>query len=134
MTSISIAGDSHSHGDDNNGHKMHHHKKVEVKAGKIPAVNVTVEKDAMSGWNLSLKLTNFKFAPHNVNKAVNHNEGHAHIYVNGKKIARLYAKHYHISELPKGMVKIKVTLNANNHGEFAHNGKVISHTVKVHNH
>ena len=67
----------------------HSHKKIEFLPEKpVPEVDLLVYKDTMKGWNLELKITNFKFAPETVNQSSNINEGHAHLYINDKKITR----------------------------------------------
>ena len=43
----------------------------------------------MKGYNLEAKVSNFRFAPEDVNTAAKPGEGHAHLNVNDKKIARL---------------------------------------------
>ena len=55
----------------------------------------------------------------------------AHLYINGEKVARLYGPWYHIAYLEPGKNEILVTLNANNHGEYLHDGEVIADTVTV---
>ena len=45
-------------------------------------------------------------------------EGHAHVYVDGEKIARLYGPWLHIPSLSPGAV-VEVTLNANDHRPLA---------------
>lgn len=80
----------------------------------------------MSGWNLTLETQNFRFTPEKVNIPNVANEGHAHVYVNGEKLTRLYAKHYHLSNFPVGEHDISVTLNANDHLALALNQQTIS--------
>lgn len=53
-------------------------------------------------------------------------EGHAHVYVNGAKIGRLYGPWLHLPNLPKGEVTVEVTLNANDHRPLAVNGAPIT--------
>ena len=115
-----------------NGHDAHKHGKMEVPQGQtIPSVDVVVRKDAKKGWNLEAKVTNFQFAPEKVNTSPNPGEGHAHLFINGKKITRLYSSWYYIENLEPGENKIKVTLNANNHADWASSGKVIEDTEIV---
>ncbi len=113
----------------------HTHKAVEVPAGQpVPTVNLVVRPDAMSGWNLEVKVTNFTFAPERVNtKSTSVNEGHAHLYVDGKKISRLYGNWYHLASLPPGNHTLMVSLNTNDHGQLTHQGKPIqaSTTIQV---
>ena len=58
-------------------------------------------------------------------------EGHAHIYVNGEKINRIYGNWYHIQELPKGQNMVTVKLSTNDHGEIVFDGESISDTEVV---
>ncbi|MEO1431559.1 MAG: hypothetical protein AAFS12_14200 [Cyanobacteria bacterium J06632_19] len=116
------------------GHGEHKHEKMEVPQGQpVPTVDVVVVKDAKKGWNLEAKVTNFKFAPEKVNTAAQPGEGHAHLFINGKKITRLYSNWYYLENLEPGENQVKVTLNANNHADWSSNGKVIEDTeiVKV---
>lgn len=104
----------------------HNHGKMEVPQGKaVPTVDVVMHKDAKKGWNVEAKVTNFKFAPEKVNTAAEAGEGHAHLFVNGKKITRLYSSWYYLSNLEPGENRVKVSLNANNHADWASNGKLI---------
>lgn len=84
-----------------------------------PTLIAKVVKDPVSGWNLHLETTNFRFAPENASTAHVVGEGHAHVYVNGVKIARIYANWFHIDHLPMGNVMVEVALNSNNHSELA---------------
>jgi hypothetical protein len=104
----------------------HQHGKMEVPQGTaVPTVDVVMHKDAKKGWNVQAKVTNFKFAPEKVNAAAEAGEGHAHLFVNGKKITRLYSSWYYLENLEPGENRVKVTLNANNHADWASNGKLI---------
>jgi hypothetical protein len=64
---------------------------------------------------------------------VEDNQGHAHIYVNGVKVSRVYSKWYYLSSafLKPGENNVSVTLNANDHSEWAINGTSISSSVRV---
>jgi len=110
----------------------HQHKRIEIPPSQpIPTVNLVVHPDKMQGWNLEVKLTNFRFAPERVNTNSVTTEGHAHLYIDGKKVTRLYSSWYYLSSLERGQHKITVTLNANGHEELVHNGKPISATAMV---
>ncbi|MEM6711588.1 MAG: hypothetical protein AAF590_04830 [Pseudomonadota bacterium] len=112
-------------------HSVHAHTQIEVSAANAPSVAIDVVRDTMSGWNLLLTLDNFALTPGSVNEAHVAGEGHAHIYVNGQKHARLYADAYHFSSLPAGEVEITVTLNANDHSEFVVDGERIQASATV---
>ena len=53
------------------------------------------------------------------------NTGHAHLYVDGIKIARLYGSHFHIPDLPVGDREISVTLSSNDHSYYRVDGERI---------
>lgn len=113
-------------------HGEHDHKKMEVPKGQpIPSVKLIVTPDAKKGWNLEIKTTNFKFAPERVNdKSMITSEGHAHLYVNGKKVTRIYGNWYYLESLPVGENKIMVALNTNTHLDITVNGKTVE-DIKV---
>lgn len=107
----------------------HGHKKVEIPAGQaVPSVDLTVHPDAIKGVNLEVKLTNFRFAPEKVNQESKLTEGHAHLYVDGKKLTRLYSSWYYLADLEPGQHKITVSLNTNNHEDLVHQDKMIEDT------
>ncbi|MCB1677041.1 MAG: hypothetical protein KDI01_12180 [Halioglobus sp.] len=113
---------------------IHNHPMREIdRALPIPTVSLAVEPDKMDGFNLEVLTENFTFAPERVNTDAVANEGHAHIYVNGTKIARLYGPWFNLSGkyLEDGINTIEVTLNANDHSEWAIDGAHIQTTVKL---
>ena len=114
------------------GEGHHHHGSLEIPSGQpIPSVDLVVRPDAMKGWNLELRVSNFRFAPEKVNQESNYREGHAHLYINGEKITRLYGPWYYLSNLEPGQHEITVTLNANGHEEFLSQGEAIADTVTI---
>ena len=112
----------------------HQHPPLEVSAElPLPSVTHLVFHDAMGGYNVQILPNNFSFTPAAINRAPQFNEGHAHIYVNGEKIARVYSSWYHLSDglLNPGENEVSVTLNANDHSEWAVSGVPIASMVKV---
>lgn len=109
----------------------HAHGKLEIPTGKpVPAVDLEVAPDPMGGWNVQVKAENFRFAPEQVNQTSTANEGHAHLYLNGKKLTRLYGAWYYLDKLPTGPHSVTVTLNTNRHEELFHKGKRIEATKR----
>lgn len=107
------------------------HDRFDVPANSAaPSVVIHAAKDVNGGWNLHLMTTNFTFTPENSGKEDVVGEGHAHIYVNGKKVARVYSNWFHIN-LPKGANKVKVTLNTNSHKEYFFEDKIIQHEIEL---
>lgn len=111
-------------------HDAHDHSKVvELEAGRnAPTLNFSLHKDAIGGWNLHISTTNFRFAPENVNSPNRPGEGHAHIYVQGTKLARIYSPWFHVPRLPTGKILITVTLNSNDHSTLSVGKKPLSLT------
>ena len=110
----------------------HAHKQLEVSADlPPPSVELAVYEDVVNGWNLEVQLANFEFAPSTVNEPGPQNEGHAHLYINGEKVTRLYSNWYHLPELSPGDNEIMVTLNTNVHEDLTVNGEIISATTVV---
>lgn len=112
--------------------EAHEHKALEISPGQpVPTVRLVVHPDAMRGWNLEVNVTNFRFAPERVNTKSLVTEGHAHLYVDGKKVTRLYGSWYYLDGLPPGRHTITVALNANGHEQLMANGKPIAATAIV---
>jgi len=110
----------------------HTHGAMEVPANQLlPTVKLIAHPDARKGWNLEVQITNFKFAPEHVNQTSIPTEGHAHLYIDGEKITRLYGNWYYLGSLPPGEHEITVTLNANGHESLMHNGEPIQASVVV---
>jgi len=99
----------------------------------VPMVNHLVFPDPMGGYNIQILTQNFTFTPAAINRAVVPNEGHAHIYVNGIKITRVYSDWFHLASnyLQAGENLVTVSLNANDHSEWANDGAQIASTVRV---
>jgi len=106
--------------------KTHEHNTFEVDAEGAPAITgISVIKDPKAGWNLSFETSGFIFTPENASTDHVANEGHAHVYVDGEKITRLYGSDFYLGELGEGEHDISVTLNTNDHKDYAVDGKVI---------
>lgn len=99
-------------------------KTMKVKAG--------VAKDTMKGYNLRLVTRGFRWAPQRAGMAFRNGEGHAHLYVDGTKVTRLYGPWFYLGTLAAGTHTIKVTLNGNDHGDYVdRNGKAVESIVQV---
>lgn len=128
----SIGQSIRSHSPSNPNRADNHDKIMEIPSGQaVPTIDLVVHQDAMKGYNLEVKVTNFQFAPERINTDAIPGEGHGHIYVNNQKLTRLYGSWYYLENLPPGQNKITVSLNANNHMALAHNGEPISDTEIV---
>lgn len=101
-------------------HNMDHGNLDVSQDAIIPEiVKLEITKDKMSGWNLLIHTKNFRFTPENVNQKNKAGEGHAHLYINGEKFARIYSPSFHIPKLIGTDHEIRITLNANGHETLA---------------
>lgn len=134
-----VTFDGHDHGDASHHGAAHaeasahdHSTAVNLPAGiDAPNVEIALTQDPMAGWNLHVIPRNFRFAPENASAADKPGEGHAHVYINGEKLARLYGNWMHIPDLPKGEVEVSVSLNANSHSPLAVDNVPVTATVTV---
>ncbi len=92
---------------------------------QIPALALTLHKDAVAGWNLELVTENFQFAPASLGSAHVPGQGYARLDIDGQPAGRLYGPWFHLPGLPPGPHEIQVTLYANNHAPLAHQGRII---------
>jgi hypothetical protein len=116
-----LAHDGHDH--------AHQHGTVEAPAGMT--VSLDVSADPMSGYNVHIVTTGFAWAPERASLDHVVGEGHAHLYVNGEKVARVYGPWYHLDALPSASAEVRVTLNTNTHDDYAHDGVVVADSVTV---
>lgn len=112
---------------------LHRHDRRNVPEENAPKINLSAERDPMmpGHFNLNIQTENFEFAPESVSSEFVMGEGHAHVFVDDVKISRAYGEDYHLPRLDPGEHTIRVTLNTNNHQEYAVNGVTVSDSAKV---
>ncbi len=98
------------------------HGSIEVSPVGAPEVAMDITKDPTGGWNITLRTGNFAFTPAAVNQAHTPNTGHAHLYVDGVKMARLYGPHFHMPDLAPGQHEVTVALSSNDHALYMVDG------------
>lgn len=96
-----------------------------------PTLDTTIHADPVAGWNVNVMTTNFNFDATAAGRGNVEGNGHAHIYVNGIKLGRIYGDWHHIADLPKGRHEISVSLYANDHSGLALGGEKITSTTTV---
>ena len=96
-----------------------------------PTLDTAVYADPVGGWNLNLVTTNFTFDAASAGRENIEGHGHAHVYVNGVKLGRVYGDWYHIGKLPLGRNDVSVSLYANDHSGLALGGMKITSTATV---
>lgn len=115
------------------GPDCHKHEKLQEAAaeGEPPGLAIAITRDPLAGWNLELVTENFEFAPRQASHAHTPGKGHAHLYIDHKKIARLYGNWFHITDLAPGPHEIRVTLNANDHSTLAVKGRPVAAMTQI---
>ncbi len=127
LASTSVNAQAQIKGD--HSHSHHEHKAVIISNNQpVPSIDLVVHEDSMKGWNLEIKLDNFEFAPEMASQENEPNKGHAHLYINGKKITRIYGKWYYLGDLPQGRNEPKVELTTNSHQGLMYQGSLIGDT------
>ena len=119
---VEHSSSEHNHEDDES--QEHEHGTVEAKE-PYPTISIEVSKDHMSGYNVQVETEEFKFAPESVGEAHKADVGHVHLYVDGKKVARVYGEWFHLTGLTPGERVISATLNNNEHKIYTAEGENI---------
>ena len=106
------------HNSIDNRSEFHENSILLIETDLRPTIEATLQKDPISGFNLQLVTSNFKFSPELAGLKHTNGMGHAHLFIDGHKTARIYNNWYHIKEIPHGSKELMVTLNSNGHKLF----------------
>lgn len=125
----------------------HSHLPIAVPSRSIkPALSLVLNKDAMSGYNLHLKIQSYNLIPPpngvksmddfmsvSIDKKTGYVEGHAHLYINGIKIQRVYGVDIHLpaEHFKEGINTVSVTLNNHSHMYWTINDKKVVSTLYI---
>lgn len=97
----------------------------------LPTVDLDVRPDAGGGYLVHVRAEGFRFstASHAHGEGMRGaagatGEGHAHLYVDGEKVARMYAPVHHL-ELPPGVHTVTVALSTADHLLYAVDGEAV---------
>ncbi|MFD9354967.1 hypothetical protein [Streptomyces sp. NPDC060031] len=114
--------------DDGAGHRLR-----QVPAEGAPEVRVAARPDSEDGWNLQLTVRNFDFTPDSTGGAALLGAGHAHLELDGRKLARLYGPWFHLpaAQVPEGTHTLTVRLYADDHTAWAVAGKPVEGTLQL---
>lgn len=127
---VTVVGGDTDHVDAG-GHDEAGHSHMTSESDIPLGVDIGVIVEETGGLNVHVMTDGFRWAPENVDGVDASGEGHAHIYVDGIKINRVYGPHYYINPLEPGSHQIRVTLNANTHAYLAVNGFAVESTAMV---
>ncbi|WP_444929631.1 hypothetical protein ACJJIF_17830 [Microbulbifer sp. SSSA002] len=118
------------------GHNGDQHPIVEIPLHRAaPRIELDIRRDTMSGYNLHIDCDRFELESPRYADAASAKflEGHAHLYINGKKIQRIYGPDLHLPDklFKPGFNQITVTLNAHDHSTWSRAGKRILATLFI---
>ena len=124
-------GLGHGHGESagGDGHGPMSQDPIESEVPVSVEISAAVEPNG--GVNVFITTKNWRWAPDEVDQGHVPGAGHAHIYVDGEKIDRVYGPEYHLTGLSPGSHEVRVTLNANSHNELLVDGELVEDTVSV---
>ena len=102
---------------------MNHGMSTSVSETPAPTMELNWEDlPTKNGAKLRLETNNFTFSRTDDDAAHVPNEGHAHVYLNGLKLGRLYSNTYQIGALLPGNYTLSVALNSNDHRPYVSDG------------
>lgn len=92
---------------------------------------IEVVEETSDSYNLHVQIDNWTFTPEQTGDPTVPNEGHAHVYVDGVKVGRMYSNWFHLGDLEAGERTVTVTLNGNDHTNFVVNGEIVGAETAV---
>lgn len=97
----------------------------------IPTPSLGLDATAAGdGWQVTITVEDFTFSEDKMGMPHEAGTGHAHIYVGGMKLGRVFGPDFKIGQLPAGSHEIRVTLNTNDHRPYmGADGPVTATTV-----
>ena len=113
-------------------HSMMDHSQMshsDTGPGVAPDIELSVAADPDGdGWNVEVNVADFEFfKPENADAAPEQpGQGHAHLYLDGLKIQRLYGPQAAIGVLAPGRYTIEVGLFSNMHRPVVANGQPVT--------
>ena len=117
-----------THGHDTDPAEEEH---APIEAGAPTSVRIVAEVESGGDVNVRIEADGMRWAPEKVDQPHVPGEGHAHIYVDGVKISRVFGETYQLTGLMPGERRINVTLNANSHGQLLVDGQPVGDTTRV---
>ena len=69
----------------------------EIAKDVAPQATLAIKKDPTGGFNVQVVTTNFVWRPEMASMKYAPGEGHAHVYLDGRKIMRIYNEWFHLN-------------------------------------
>ncbi|MFE0676207.1 hypothetical protein [Streptomyces sp. NPDC058867] len=105
----------------------------EVDADDAPEVRVEVQPDSGDSWDVRLTVTGFRFSPPGAEAKAVAGRGVAHLYLDGRLIARLTGPEYHLPAtlVPRGTHDVTVRLYADDGTVWAVDGEPVESSADI---
>ncbi|WP_171132949.1 MULTISPECIES: hypothetical protein [unclassified Ruegeria] len=105
---------------------MDHSATIGIALSPGPTIALVQDPEVRpEGFDVEIRVENFEFT--RVDDSAPHvdGQGHAHIYLNGLKLGRLYEERFAIGTLAPGEYVLSVVLNTNDHRPYVSNGEPV---------
>ncbi|WP_308311417.1 hypothetical protein [Streptomyces sp. D2-8] len=105
----------------------------EVGQEGAPGVGIEVQPDAAGGWDVRLTVRNFRFSPTGAAARAVAGRGLAHLFVDGRPVARLRAPAYRLDTrlVPRGTHHVTARLYADDGTVWVVDGKPVESTADI---
>ncbi|MFJ6835030.1 hypothetical protein [Streptomyces sp. NPDC091209] len=105
----------------------------EVGKKGAPEVAIEIQPDAAGGWDVRLTVRDFRFSPAGARAVPVAGRGLAHLYVDGRTVARLRTAGYRLAGhlVPRGTHHVTVRLYADDGTVWAVHGKPVESTADI---
>lgn len=105
----------------------------EVATKDAPDVRVEVTPDSAGGWDVRLAFRHFRCSGPGAEPTAATGRGLAHLFVDGRRVARLRAPEYHLPDrlAPRGTHHVTARLYADDGTVWAVHGKPVQSTADI---
>lgn len=96
-----------------------------------PAIAIETEKTE-TGWRIHVNVENFELAESTMHTGnINYDTGHAHLYVSGLKIARVFEDTVELGKLGPGKHELRVILVSDDHRALKVDGEFVTAATTI---
>jgi hypothetical protein len=98
----------------------------EIAQEAAPRATLDIQKDPTGGFNVQVVTTNFVWRPEMASMEYVPGEGHAHVYLDGRKIMRIYNEWFHLNtyqfSMRSGEQLLSIEFVGNDHSPYTIQG------------
>ena len=98
----------------------------EISSATAPSAKLVVTKDPTGGFNVQVQTSRFTWRPDMASMKHVEGEGHAHVYLDGQKIMRIYNDWFHLNTFQfatkPGEQLVSIELVGNDHSPYTTEG------------